>query len=39
MPDTGPSLLPHIFHTFFRFRLEKIGIVADINKAFQAIDK
>ena len=33
MLDPGPCLLPNIFDILVRFRLEKIGIVADIKKA------
>ena len=35
--DPGPCLLPNIFDILVRFRLEKIGIVADIKKAFLQI--
>ena len=31
---SGPNLLSKIFDVLFRFRLNKIGIVADIKKAF-----
>ena len=34
MLDTGLCLLPSIFDILVRFRLGKIGIVADIKKAF-----
>ena len=37
MLDPGPCLLPNIFDILVRFRLEKIGIVADIKKAFLQI--
>ena len=37
MLDPGPCLLPRIFDILVRFRLGKIGIVADIKKAFLQI--
>ena len=37
MLDPGPCLLPRIFDILVRFRLGKIGIIADIKKAFLQI--
>ena len=37
MLDPGPCLLLHIFDILQRFRLWKIGIVADVKKAFLQI--
>ena len=37
MLDPGPCLLPRLFDILVRFRLGKIGIVADIKKAFLQI--
>ena len=35
--DKGPNLTPHVFNILVRFRVHRIGLVADIEKAFHQI--
>ena len=35
--DKGPNLTPHVFNILVRFRVHRVGLVADIEKAFHQI--
>ena len=35
--DKGPNLTPHVFNTLVKFRVHRVGLVADIEKAFHQI--
>ena len=32
--DNGPNLTPHVFNTLVKFRIHRVGLVADIEKVF-----
>ena len=35
--DKGPNFTPHVFNILFRFRVHRVGFVANIEKAFNEI--